>query len=39
MLRIFQDELLNPKSFVVTLELVPGRESRGRNTDTLQKKK
>jgi methylenetetrahydrofolate reductase (NADPH) len=36
MLRIFGDELLNPKNFVVTLELVPGRESRGRNTDTLK---
>jgi methylenetetrahydrofolate reductase (NADPH) len=36
MLRIFEDELLNPKNFVVTLELVPGRESRGRNTDTLK---
>lgn len=35
MLRIFSDELLNPKNFVVTLELVPGRESFGRNTDTL----
>lgn len=36
MLRIFGDELLNPKKFVVTLELVPCRESRGRNTDTLK---
>ncbi|HSL60486.1 MAG TPA: methylenetetrahydrofolate reductase C-terminal domain-containing protein [Desulfotignum sp.] len=36
MLRIFKDELLNPKNFVVTLELVPGRESKGRNTDTLK---
>lgn len=35
MLRIFSDELLNPKNFVVTLELVPGRESFGRTTDTL----
>jgi len=34
-LRIFSDELMNPKNFVVTLELVPGRESFGRNTDTL----
>lgn len=25
MLRIFEDELMNPKNFVVTLELVPGR--------------
>ncbi len=36
MLRIFRDELLNPKNFVTTLELVPGRESKGRNTDTLK---
>ena len=36
MLRIFSEELLDPKNFVVTLELVPGRESRGRNTDTLK---
>jgi methylenetetrahydrofolate reductase (NADPH) len=36
MLRIFKDELLNPKNFVVTLELVPGRESKGRNIDTLK---
>ncbi|WP_300454915.1 methylenetetrahydrofolate reductase C-terminal domain-containing protein [Desulfobacula sp.] len=35
MLRIFNDEILNPKNFVVTLELVPGRESFGRTTDTL----
>jgi len=34
-LRIFSDELLNSKNFVVTLELVPGRESFGRSTDTL----
>jgi methylenetetrahydrofolate reductase (NADH) len=34
-LRIFCDELMNPKNFVVTLELVPGRESFGRTTDTL----
>ena len=36
MLRIFKDELLNPKNFVTTIELVPGRESKGRNTDTLK---
>ena len=35
MLRIFSDELMNPENFVVTLELVPGRESFGRSTDTL----
>jgi len=36
MLRIFSDEISNPKNFVVTLELVPGRESTGRNIDTLK---
>lgn len=36
MLKIFEDERMNPKNFVVTLELVPGRESKGRNTDTLK---
>jgi len=35
MLRIFKNDLTNPKNFIVTLELVPGRESFGRNTDTL----
>jgi len=36
MLRIFSDEISNPKNFVVTLELVPGRESGGRSVDTLK---
>ncbi len=36
MIRIFSDEISNPKNFVVTLELVPGRESVGRNIDTLK---
>jgi len=36
MLRIFSNEIVNPESFVVTLELVPGRESAGRNIDTLK---
>ncbi len=35
MLRIFSEELMDPNNFVVTLELVPGRESFGRNTDSL----
>ena len=35
MLRIFREELIDPNNFVVTLELVPGRESFGRTTDTL----
>ncbi len=36
MIRIFSDEISNPKNFVVTLELVPGRESVGRSVDTLK---
>ena len=36
MLRIFSDEISNPKNFVVTLELLPGRESGGRSIDTLK---
>jgi methylenetetrahydrofolate reductase (NADPH) len=36
MLRIFSDEISNPKNFVVTLELVPGRELAGRSIDTLK---
>ena len=35
MLRIFSEELMDPNNFVVTLELVPARESFGRSTDTL----
>ena len=35
MLKIFRNELTDPENFVVTLELVPGRESFGRSTDTL----
>ena len=35
MLKIFKSELTTPENFVVTLELVPGRESFGRSTDTL----
>ncbi len=36
MLRIFSHEISNPENFVVTLELVPGRESAGRSIDTLK---
>jgi methylenetetrahydrofolate reductase (NADPH) len=36
MIRIFSDEISDPKNFVVTLELVPGRESAGRSIDTLK---
>ena len=35
MLRVFQNDLLTPDRFVVTLELVPGRESTGRRVETV----
>lgn len=35
MLRVFQNDLLDPDQFVITLELVPGRESRGHALDTV----
>ena len=35
MLRVFQTDLRDPEQFVVTLELVPGRESTGRSVDTV----
>ena len=35
MLRVFQNDIMDPKQFVVTLELVPGRESTGRSVDTV----
>ncbi len=35
MLRVFQNDLSDPEQFVVTLELVPGRESTGRSVDTV----
>ena len=35
MLRVFQTDIADPKQFVVTLELVPGRESTGRSVDTV----
>jgi methylenetetrahydrofolate reductase (NADPH) len=35
MLRIFQNDLSDPDHFLVTLELVPGRESSGRGVDTV----
>ena len=35
MLRIFKDDILDPNQFVITLELVPGPESRGRSIDTV----
>ena len=35
MLRVFSNQLQSPENFVVTIELVPGRESFGKSTDTL----
>ncbi|MGB5986293.1 MAG: methylenetetrahydrofolate reductase, partial [Desulfobacterales bacterium] len=35
MLRVFQNDIMDPQQFVVTLELVPGRESTGRSVDTV----
>jgi methylenetetrahydrofolate reductase (NADPH) len=35
MLRVFQNDLSDPGRFLVTLELVPGRESSVRATDTV----
>jgi methylenetetrahydrofolate reductase (NADPH) len=35
MLRVFQNDIADPEQFVVTLELVPGRESSGRSVDTV----
>ncbi len=36
MIRKFNDEISTPENFVVTLELVPGRESDGRSIDTIK---
>ena len=35
MLRVFQSDLYDPDKFVITLELVPGREPAGRSVDTV----
>ncbi len=35
MLRVFQNDLADPGHFTITLELVPGRESKGRAVDTV----
>ena len=35
MLRVFQNDLADPGHFVVTLELVPGREAGGRSVDAV----
>jgi methylenetetrahydrofolate reductase (NADPH) len=36
MLRVFQSDLLDPERFIITLELVPGRESFGQSVDTVK---
>jgi methylenetetrahydrofolate reductase (NADPH) len=36
MLRVFQNDLLDPHRFLVTLELVPGREPFGQSLDTVK---
>ncbi len=36
MLRVFQNDILNPRHFVITLELVPGRESTGRSVELVK---
>ncbi len=36
MLTVFQTEILDPKRFIVTLELVPGRYSTGKSVDTVK---
>jgi methylenetetrahydrofolate reductase (NADPH) len=36
MLRVFQNDILNPKRFVITMELVPGREPAGRSVDSIK---
>lgn len=37
MLRVFRHDIQDPDKFVITLELVPGRESKGRMIDTVLK--
>jgi len=36
MLRVFQTDLSDPEFFVISLELVPGRESFGRSVDIVK---
>jgi len=36
MLRVFQNDLQDPRRFVVTMELVPGREPAGRSIDIIK---
>lgn len=37
MLTVFQTEILNPRNFIVTLELVPGRYSTGKSVDAVKR--
>lgn len=37
MLRDFQKDILDHKHFIITLELVPGRESYGPSVDTVKR--
>lgn len=34
-MRVFQNDMIEPERFLVTLELVPGREAGGRSVDTV----
>jgi methylenetetrahydrofolate reductase (NADPH) len=36
MLRVFQNDILDPKRFVITMELVPGREPAGRSVEAIR---
>jgi methylenetetrahydrofolate reductase (NADH) len=37
MLRVFQSDLFDPARFIITLELVPGRESFGQSVETVKR--
>lgn len=37
MLRVFQKDIADPEHFIITLELVPGRESYGQSVDTVKR--
>jgi methylenetetrahydrofolate reductase (NADPH) len=36
MLRVFQNDILDPNRLVITMEIVPGREPAGRPVDTIK---
>jgi methylenetetrahydrofolate reductase (NADPH) len=36
MLHVFQNDILDQKRFVITMELVPGKEPAGRSVDTIK---